>query len=75
MLARTFSTPLLGIIVSFSLAGCATAPAAPVESVSAAQTPQAVRGAVSAADPRAQEAGDEILRKISMSFAQENKQA
>ena len=64
MLARTFSTPLLGIIVSFSLAGCATAPAAPVESVSAAETPQAVRGgAVSAADPRAQEAGDEILRK------------
>ncbi len=60
MLARTFAGPVAGFVAALSLAGCATAPAAPVESVAA---PQAVLGAVSAADPRAQEAGYEMLRK------------
>ncbi|MEL7690057.1 gamma-glutamyltransferase [Citromicrobium bathyomarinum] len=63
MLARTFAAPLFGIIATFSLAGCATPPAAPVETASTAQPPQSVRGAVSAADPRAQEAGEQILRQ------------
>ncbi len=63
MLARHFAAPLFGFIATLSLAGCATAPAAPVETVPAAPAPQSVRGAVSAADPRAQEAGEQILRQ------------
>ncbi|MEC8178813.1 MAG: gamma-glutamyltransferase, partial [Pseudomonadota bacterium] len=59
MLARTFKAPLFGIAAALSLAGCATVPAAPVETA----TPQATQGAVSAADPRAQEAGYEMLRR------------
>ena len=63
MLARHFAAPLFGFIATLSLAGCATAPAAPVETVTAAPAPQSARGAVSAADPRAQEAGEQILRQ------------
>lgn len=59
MLARTFKAPLFGIAAALSLAGCATAPVAPVET----SAPQATQGAVSAADPRAQEAGYEMLRR------------
>ena len=59
MLARTFTGPLAGILAALSLAGCAAAPATPVESAA----PQTMRGAVSAADPRAQEAGEQILRQ------------
>lgn len=59
MLARTFKAPLFGIAAALSLAGCATAPVAPIETAA----PQATNGAVSAADPRAQEAGYEMLRR------------
>ena len=59
MLARTFTGPLAGILAALSLAGCATAPATPVEGAA----PQTMHGAVSAADPRAQAAGDEMLRR------------
>ena len=59
MLARTFTGPLAGILAALSLAGCAAAPATPVESAA----PQTMRGAVSAADPRAQAAGYEMLRR------------
>ncbi len=47
MLARTFTGPLAGILAALSLAGCATAPATPVESAA----PQTMHGAVSAAEP------------------------
>ena len=47
-------------LVALSLAGCATYPAPNVDSASSNRV--AVIGSVSAADPRAQEAGEEILR-------------
>lgn len=52
---RKFAAPILA---SLALAGCATPPV-----LSSAETlPSAIRGAVSAADPRAEDAGREMLR-------------